>query len=52
MNEEQLRQEVSSSYDAWQLAISNREDEHTIYIKKCEYEIADDELENFLEQNP
>lgn len=49
MNEEQLRQEVSSSYDAWQLAISNREDERAIYIKKCEYELAGDELENFLE---
>ena len=51
MTQEELEQRVNNTYDAWQLAISNREDEYTIYIKKCEYEVAKDDLELFLEQN-
>ena len=51
MMKEELEQIVNDTYDAWMLSISNREDEYTIYIKRCEYDIAVDDLENFLEQN-
>lgn len=51
MNEEQLRQEVSSSYDAWQLAITNKEPENDILEKQWAYEVADDNLDDFLQGN-
>jgi hypothetical protein len=51
MNEEQLRQEVSSSYDAWQLAITSNEPEKDILEKQWAYEVADDNLDDFLQGN-
>jgi len=51
MTREELEQRVKETYNDWLLAITNNQDEEIIYILKCTYEIAEDDLENFIELN-